>query len=936
MKLFSIFLLISLFCVLSFSQPGIKSNKTCLQDYLQADKLFKTAESFPQKKNYSEEKEDEMNRQALTAFKKIIPKIEKAGDDSLAFFCHSRTALLWHYFDSLELAKSEYLKAIALKDKLPAIADSFLFQPLLFTGIIYSRQNKFDSAYIFFKKAEVISEKYEANLIEEKRLYNWLGGIYYETGNYKQAINYFEKAIVLLSPGDPSYKDFFVNYKSNIASSLVQLENYTEANTIYQSILPLNINTREILLNIGKTNLLLGNPEKAISYFKKIQYNSSSNIPLYNQIGKAYWNLAKPDSADKYFLLALSENKKWNGNQKSRQHGATFQYVAEKYAAENKYKEAIENYQNAIVQFYPDFNKYDIYQNPENFSGVFSYINLFNTLTAKAGVFEKLYQQDKQQQSLDAALNAYRSAFKLADYVEKTYESDEARVFLNKIKYNVHDKPIHICLQLYMLTKNKNYLEEAYNFDQQNKASILALNVQESLLKSQWGFNSDLFEKEAAVKTTITRLSLKAALVTDSSQLQKLSTTIRDNEIELGKIEEKMDELPGYKAKRFAQSIPTVKQVQKILDNNTVLLSYHLAKNELVILCITADKFNYSQQLIDSTFFSLIDTLKISLNNVGDEKKYDGAATAVKLYRRVIQPFWDNIKNLDNLLIIPDDELNSLPFEALQDEEGKYLIEKFNVQYQYSTALLRDDHKPKIINNASLAMAPFSGSGNAVFSKLAYSKNEVENLEGHVLLDSAATKNKLLTDADKYGILHLATHTIVNDTVPEKSLIAFYPVAGKTPNDNNLYVQEIYNLKLDSTQLVILSACETGTGQLSKGEGLMSIARAFTYAGCPNIIASLWKADDKSTAWIIQRFYHYLQNGAPAAAALQKAKLDYLQSPDIEKRFKSPNYWAHLVLTGIPEREKNSLRWLWVTAILFVIPGIFYYARKRAKKSSST
>jgi CHAT domain len=98
----------------------------------------------------------------------------------------------------------------------------------------------------------------------------------------------------------------------------------------------------------------------------------------------------------------------------------------------------------------------------------------------------------------------------------------------------------------------------------------------------------------------------------------------------------------------------------------------------------------------------------------------------------------------------------------------------------------------------------------------------------------------------------------------------------------------------------------------------------------------LWKADDKSTAWIIQRFYHYLQNGVPAAAALQKAKLDYLQSPDIEKRFKSPNYWAHLVLTGIPEREKNSLRWLWVTTILFVIAGIFYYAGKRAKKSSST
>ncbi len=766
---------------------------------------------------------------------------------------------------------------------------------------------------------------------EGQRLYNWLGGMYYGTGNYKQAKNYFEKASALLSPADPFYKDFLVRYKNNIAASLTKIERFAEADSIYESILTYKINTDAILQNIGIINLRMGNAEKALTYFKKLNYSNDLNIGLYNHIGKAYLALSKPDSATWYLNKALSEDKKWNVAKKSARHGYTFQCLAEKYAIENNYQKAIENSQQAIIQFYPDYNETDIYKNPENFSGVFSYIDLFNVLIAKADDFEKLYQQTKKQQLLDASLNAYHAAFKLAGYVERTYESDEAGLFLNKIKYNVHDRPIRISLQLYELSKNKKYLEEAYNFDQQNKASILSLNVQVQVLKSQPGFNSDLFEKESAVKTAITRLSLKAAQITDFEQLQKINSSIRDNEIQLGKLQEKMNDLPGYRAKKFAYSIPSVSEVQKLLGNKTALLSYHLSKTELVILCITAKTLSYHTQLVDASFFSAIETLKISLNSFAAEKKYDGDEKSAQLFKITMEPVWREIKNLETLLIIPDDELNNLPFEALSNKEGKFFLEDFSVQYLYSTALLRDDAAIKSISKESLAMAPFSNISNGLFTKLAYSKNEVENLQGSVLLDSAATKKRFLAAADKYGILHLATHTIVNDTLPEQSLIAFYPVAGEPQSETNLYVQEIYNLKLDSTQLVILSACQTGTGKLAKGEGLMSLARAFIYAGCPNIIASLWKADDKSTAWIIKRFYHYQQRGVSAAIALQKAKLDYVQSPDTEKRFKTPNYWAHLVLTGIPEKERNSFLWLWITGIIFGLITLFYIYRKIKK-----
>jgi CHAT domain-containing protein/tetratricopeptide (TPR) repeat protein len=931
MRLLTILIALFFLLVISFSQTNTNYKNSYWQDYAKADKLFHEAESLSFQKNYDEAKEEELNKQSLDIFLKIIPQVEKVSNDSLAFFCHSKAGLLWHYFDSLELAKAEYQKAVDIKAKLPAIADSFLFQPLLFLGSIHYSRFEVDSAYLFYKKAEALSEKYPTPLNEQERLYNRLGTMYYEAGNFKQAKNYFERAILLLKPSNPFYTDFLINYRSNIASSFLKLERFAEADSIYQSILPLNINKNEILQNIGSVSLMQGYADKALNYFKQVKYNSNLNILLYNRIGKAYLLKNNLDSTNKYLALAAAENTKWNGPKKNILYGFTLQYLGDKYAVENKYIDAIENYQKAIMQFYPTYNETNIYKNPENFTGFFSYINLFNTLTAKADAFEKLFEQDKKQESLDASLNVYTVAFKLADYVERTYESDEARLFLSKMKYNVHDKPIRISLQLYELTKNKKYIEEAYNFDQQNKASILSLNVQEQAVKNQLVSGSSLFEKESEVKKLITRLSIKAAQISDSSQLQKINETIRDNEIELGKLQEKMNDLSGYRAKKFAQTIPTVAQVQNMLYKNAALLSYHLAKSELVILCITKKEITYNKLIIDSSFSLLVDSLKNSLTNLSAENQYTGTAMSKQLYKLTIQPIWDKIKDMKNLIIIPDDELNNLPFETLTNEQGDYLLQNFSIQYQYSTALLRDDIKRKSSNEKSLAMAPFSDNNYGAFAKLTYSKKEIENIQGDVLLDSTATKKRFLATAQNYNTLHLATHTIINNTNPNQSLITFYPTPNLPTNETNLYVQEIYNLNLSNTNLVILSACETGTGKLAKGEGLLSLARAFTYAGCPNIIASLWKADDKSTAWIIQRFYQYQKKGISAANSLQKAKLDYIQSPDIEKRFKTPNYWAHLVLTGIPEATTTTNYWFWIVGIAIIILLFLLYKKFRNK-----
>ncbi|MBL7745380.1 MAG: CHAT domain-containing protein [Chitinophagaceae bacterium] len=939
---FLAFAFVLLFLVFAFSQQPV-TDRSYAEEYHLIDDIYHRAELLSVNPAYSDAtaaKEEAMNLEALKGFLRIIPAVEKAKDDSLAFYCYYKTGILLHYFDSLPAAKENYAKAIALKSRLPYLADSLLFKPYLFIGGIQYNLNQFDSALIHFKKAEEIAAEYTVTLDGINRLYNTLGAMYFETGNYRQAKNYFGKAIALLGTPLPnsSNEALLINYQINLAATLTRLEEYDAANTLYQELLKQDINKNEILHNVGTINLRLGAARKALEFFKQVSYTSNRNVRLLNDIGQAFDNLHEPDSAHYYYEQAIRENRKWNGALKNIQAGLSLKYLGDLDLADNKPAEALKKYQQAIIQFVPGFNEADIYRNPELYSGVFSYINLFHTLIAKAEAFEIIYETAKTIKELEGSLAAYKAAFNLADHVEKTYDSDEARLFLNKIKYNVHSKPIAASLRLYELTKQKNFLEEAYFFDQRNKASILSLNVQESQLRNKTDISKSLFRKESLLRSSVTRLSLKAAQTSDSTQLSALNSSIRDQEIQLGKVQADIKKDPAYSEKHLTERILPVAEIQQLLDRSTTLISYHLSENELITIIISHDKFDFLRSPVSEDFFSAIDSFKRSLHDLSADHRYSGQGVSGHLYQLLIEPLQATLKNTKRLIIIPDDELHYLPFEALQDKHKEFLVNSFSVQYLYSTALFQQAGKESS-PISSLAFAPFASKGfrdtsGTDLSDLPASKEEVMGLPGKVFVDKDAVKSNFMQAANQYGVIHLATHASVNNEAPQRSFIAFYPAG----NDSNykLYAQEIYDMQLDSTRLIILSACETGTGQLIKGEGLMSLSRAFAYAGCPNIITSLWKAEDKTTAFITKRLHHYLNKGLVNDQALQKAKLDLLSSPDIEPVFKTPNYWAHLVFIGQYEQVTRSYIWWWtVGAILFVSILVILISKYKLRKRTT-
>ncbi len=929
---FPAFITAVLLLLVGFSQDTNHNAFILPADYHKADKLFREAELLPLRSDYDEKTEAleaRMNREALAIYTALTPLFEKQASDSLLAQAYFKTGLLEQYFDSLDVSRLAYLKSIRYGEKSTTLKDSFLFQPHLFLGSIYYSRNDFDSAMYYYKKAETISDKYGNNLKETGRLYNRLGAMFYETGNYSQAKNYFEKALALVKPGEPYAHELAVNYQVNIGSSLIRLEEYEAAGNIFRKLLPEQVNTNEILNNTGIIELYLGHPDLALTFFNKVNYTNEKTIQLYNHKGRAFKDLKRFDSAGFYFQKALAENDKRFPHTKSVQHGITFKSLGELWELRRNNPEALRMYQQAIIQFATDFNDSLTASNPKQYNGAYSYINLFNALTDKAALLRNMYYQDKSTDWLEQSLESYRAAFNLAAYVEKTYNSDEARLFLNKIKYGVHNKAIETCLELYNLTSRKDYLDIIYQFDQQNKASILALNLQENKIRRSTPGQETLFNEESSLRTNITRLSLQAAQTTDSAKLSGLQAGIRDLEINLDKIQEKINSDPGFRLQRNLENIPTPAALEKMLDPHTALLSYHLSEKEILILIIGAGKFDIRQIPVTPAFYDEVELFKSSLQNTDMDQRYAGNLAAMHLYQVLISPLEEKLKPVKRLIIIPDDELNYLPFEALQDENREYLVNRFAVTYQYSTALLSNPDQ-RNIDGDNLAMAPFAGEKPAGvngddWSPLPASDHEINQLKGKILLNKDATREAFLKNAGHYPVIHLATHARVNNEDPRQSYISFYPDS----SGDKIFAGEIYDLHLDSVKLVILSACETGTGQLVRGEGLMSLSRAFAYAGCRDIITSLWKAEDRATAYITAKLHEHMDENMPMDEALQLSKLELLRSNDIDPRLKSPNYWAHLVFIGDYQPKKQVSDWRPIAIGIISLLMLYYLLKEK-------
>lgn len=866
---------------------------------------------------------------ALDKFLQVIKgtKAEKTNASILSN-SYEKAGVIKQTYGFQRQAIAFYQKAIACRSAYN-LPDSLHFKPYLYCGSACFVLNLFDSSLYYLKKAESILLKFPAQE-GSQRLYNSFGALYYESGNYPQSINYFRKAAQLnLRNDQPEKKGLTYSYKSNIASALRRMGDYSSAVSMYKSLIPLTINVNEVYINLGAIYLEKNQPDSAFHYLSKVSSVAGNNrIILENTLANVY--LQKNQLNEAFFHLNKAINYYNRGQpphgllRKNKHIGITYKLLADVACRQNKLSTALNYYQQSIIQLDYAFNDPIIYHNPATATGGFRNYALFESLAAKANCMKKLYLKKPTDRHRAITINTYQATIRLADYIEKSFDMENAQLFIVQKIVPVYQEAVTFMIDSFEQTKKESYLEEAFLLAEKSKAIALYINLKENEIKLSANIPDSLLKKERDLKFNLSRLLIKIEKSVDYQQLSRLTAEMEENELTLSRLANKLLDYPDYRRKKFSFDRINVPYLRKkLLRQNRAILSYFQTSNVVYYFLLTQDGIHYYTAPRDKAHRIALRTLNAQLRNLTPGLPYQGYDNTRFLYNRLIGPAERELRTVSSLIIIPHNDLSLLPFDILTDSSRTYLLEKFDITYQYAASFLQDEEKGAINFERMLAMAPFDSiekTDNAEFALLPASDTEINELDGIKLKAGEATKANFLRYASSASAIHLATHAVPDNRNPSQSYIAFH---ASTKNESKLYAHELRNENLSGVQLIFLSACETASGKLISGEGVMSLSRAFSAAGCTNVVTSLWRAEDNATAFISSSFYTHVKQGNNFPQALRKAKLDLLHNGQYAQ-FHSPQYWSHLVFVGIPDETKTiSNCWLWISyALVFCFIGI--------------
>ncbi|HUP88394.1 MAG TPA: CHAT domain-containing protein, partial [Longimicrobiales bacterium] len=299
----------------------------------------------------------------------------------------------------------------------------------------------------------------------------------------------------------------------------------------------------------------------------------------------------------------------------------------------------------------------------------------------------------------------------------------------------------------------------------------------------------------------------------------------------------------------------------------------------------TLHKLPVSASVLSAQIKRLQERLTPRIGSAIDSQRSEfDAQTARLLYEELVKPLDAQLNDVEKLVIIPDRDLNYLPFDALIDPAGHYLLQRFVLRYAPSIDLA--DKEPAIRQGLVLALPGLGPAADEeVRSIAATSSSRLRVLPIAAHSASEARVRNLAPDA---SVIHFAMHAAPNDASPAFAYLSLRP---QDDDDGRLHAFEVEHLQLRNA-LVVLSGCDTGRGYLAGGEGVLSLSRAFLRAGASATVATLWPVGYGSVE-IMTEFYRQLSAGYTPAEALRAAKLHALKGG-----YASPLYWAPFVLVG--------------------------------------
>lgn len=777
-----------------------------------------------------------------------------------------------------------------------------LYSIYSFLTVIYTSEGKYELAKNYRNKAKLLLKEQPNffNNIDSKNmlLNNYLVKIYKKQKKYHLSVSLLEKTVA-----------FYENKRNNASYK--------------NSLITSNQELIDTYIKLNETNKAIKHLQKTEKYYRK---DDSFYRKLYELYGDVYAKQKKFGKSLVEYKKALRLVKIYRNNNKHVDVAQVYQKIASTHLLNKQTKKALLAVENALNNMLFDTeikNRQTVAK--KNFSNEKS----IEILHLKSKILDELYAENNKKETLEEALSTNLYALKILDDIKPRLENKTDKQFLTNKVYIVFETALAQCYELHRITNNKKYLEKAFFLLENSKSTQLLEAVNQSKAVNFSNVPEQIIDREQQLQAKI--IEVEKNIFTSKNTKEKQKKLINAREDYYSFLDSIKTTNPKYHSLKYNYSVISLNDAKKDTTKNNAFISYFYGKEHVYQLVITSEKTSLYQikhtQQLKTDLFNFYET-------VSNFKKEYNFKTAHKLYRTLLPK---ETRNKTDITIFLDGFLHYIPFEALSinAEKTSYLVEKTSISYNTSFTLLNEQRKKNHLKtkNKLLAIAPefykkstSAESNRADFSPLIFNKEEVKNIANtfstDVFLGKKATLQNLQNQFKNYSILHFATHASANDEFPDFSYLAFTPVKNKA---NLWYLKEIYNTKLQA-DLVTLSACQTGIGKIENGEGSISLARAFSFAGASSLVKSLWKVNDKSSSQIMSNFYKELSKGLPKNIALQKAKKNYLANGAEE--LQHPFFWAGFVLTGNTKAITSSINYYW----LFAVGGLtllFFIFRKK-------
>jgi len=562
-----------------------------------------------------------------------------------------------------------------------------------------------------------------------------------------------------------------------------------------------------------------------------------------------------------------------------------------------------------------------------------------------------------KQKNFKKALESYKNSIRIIEDIRSQIKLEELKAsYIGTDKrVKAYHNLIDLLITLHHLEPEKWYDLEAFNYLERAKARAFLDGLEISQVNISRGIDFKLLNKEKELMKDISKLYTK---LLDAELSPQEKNIIHE---ELNNYESKLETLkreirtksPAYADLKYPEIITLEETQKEILDEKTAFFAYVIGEEKSYLFVITKNDLRiFSIPSRDELQKQVSDYLKVI-----SDKENQNFRLGYVLYQKLVHPGLE--KNMKNLIFIPDDILNFLPFEALiiDDKKKDWLIEDYKIAYVPSISSFREITQHKKSKKAKPHMEilgfgdPFFGSleteenGNDIFqnfyssnafnfSRLKYSSHEIQRISSlfkktktKFFLRETATEEQLKKhNLADYKIIHFATHSLIDDKKPARSSIVL-SLDEDPKEDGFLQMREVYNLKLNS-ELVVLSACQTGLGQFIKGEGIEGLNRAFFYAGSSSVLMSLWSVNDQASYQLMERFYYHLRSAESIMNALRKAKLEMISSDTLFH----PYYWAGFIVSGTANKvifPRTINKWLLFGFSFFLGGGLFFVAVRK-------